>query len=342
MSKGDFMNKVSRNFSGDESGAVAVYVAIALVALMGVAALALDIAHMVTVKRELAKAAEAGALSGARALWPMVLPVDNNETVTPNCTYAENIARLAAQKNRVDGRNLAGDSEITVEVGRWDYATKKFTPGVSVNANGVRVITARANVNMTLAQVLGQGPRNMSATAIAIMDYASNLGDGCIPIAVNKNEAFDGDNNVKDVDIRVRMIPDITDNAGWFVVPPDSASAAKLKEYIDNGTCPMVGEGTTINLQNGADAAVLQALQAKFNQCKAADGTWTVGIPTVDTLKFGQDEQATKPVGLKITEVVTTTNDKEVRGHLVDITEVGKGLPGGTKCGVLAPPKLVE
>jgi Flp pilus assembly protein TadG len=336
------MNKVSRNFSSDDSGAVAVYVAIALVVLMGFAALALDIAHMVSVKRELAKAAEAGALSGARALWPMVLPVDNNETVTPNCTNAENIAKLAAQKNRVEGRNLAGDSEITVAVGRWDFATNTFTPGTSVNANGVRVTTSRADVNMILAQVLGQGSRNMSANAIAVMDYASCLGEGCIPIAVNNDEAFDSNNHVKNIDIRVRMIPDITDNAGWFVVPPNSASAAQLKDYIDNGTCPMVGRGIRINLQNGADGAVLQALQAKFNQCKAADGTWTVGIPTVATLKFGQDDDVVNTVGLKITKVVTTTDDKQVFGHLVNIAEVGKGLPGGTKGGVLAPPKLVQ
>ena len=336
------MNKLSRNFSGDESGVVAAYVAIALVVLLGFAALALDIAHMVSVKRELAKAAEAGALSGARALWPMVLPVDNNEIVNPNCTNAENIAKLAAQKNRVDGRNLAGDSEVTAEVGQWDYASKKFTPGINVNANGVRVTTFRANIQMMFAPIFGVNSKNMSGTAIAIMDYASNLGEGCIPIAVNENEAFDPNGNVKNIDIKVRMIPDTTDNAGWFVVPPNSASAAQLKDYIDNGTCPMVDKGVTINLQNGADGAVLAALQDKFNQCKTADGTWTVSVPTVAEIKFGQDGEVTNTVGLKITKVVTTTADKQVFGHLVNITIVGKGLPGGTKGGVLAPPKLVQ
>ena len=70
------MNRLKQEFSNNESGAVAVYVAIALVVLLGVGALALDVAHMVSVKRELTKAAEAGALAGARALWPMVLPAD--------------------------------------------------------------------------------------------------------------------------------------------------------------------------------------------------------------------------------------------------------------------------
>ena len=42
---------------------------------------------------------------------------------------------------------------------------------------------------MILAQVLGQGPRNMSATAIAIMDFATAVGKGTIPIAVNRDYA---------------------------------------------------------------------------------------------------------------------------------------------------------
>ena len=54
------MKRVKQAFFKDDSGAVAVYVAIALVVLLSGAALALDTAHMVSVKRELTKAAEAG------------------------------------------------------------------------------------------------------------------------------------------------------------------------------------------------------------------------------------------------------------------------------------------
>ena len=67
------MKQVRKGFCGNESGAVAVYVAIGLVVFLGCGALALDIAHLVSVKRELVKAAEAGALSGARGLWPVTL-----------------------------------------------------------------------------------------------------------------------------------------------------------------------------------------------------------------------------------------------------------------------------
>ena len=88
----------------------------------------------------------------------------------------------------LNGANLTTD-EVTVEVGRWNYAAKTFTPGNNSSANSVRVTASRANVSTILAQVLGQGPKNMSATAIAVMDFATAVGKGTLPIAVNQDYA---------------------------------------------------------------------------------------------------------------------------------------------------------
>ena len=79
------MKRAKKEFLDNDSGAVAVYVAIGLVVFLGFAALALDIAHLVSVKRELVKAAEAGALSGARGLWPVDLA--NAASRDPNLEY---------------------------------------------------------------------------------------------------------------------------------------------------------------------------------------------------------------------------------------------------------------
>ena len=304
---------MKKKIFNNESGAVAVYVAIGLVVLLGFGALALDTAHLVSVKRELTKAAEAGALAGARALWPLVLPADTTGNVTPDCTQGVNVALTTATKNPVEGTNLA-TGEVTAESGKWNYATKLFTPTMSTDAIGVRVTTSRANVKTILAQVLGLAPRNLSVTAVAIMDYASCLGLAVLPITLDQNAAFDSDGFVKKIDVTVHMTPDIGDNAGWFTKPPASASASTLKDYVNNQTCLDLSVGTIINLQNGADASVLAAIQDQFNKCMDADGTWTVAIPTVDTVKFGQDEPITNFVGLKITQVLTTTSDKKVLG----------------------------
>ena len=57
-----------QTFRSDESGGVAVIMALALTGMLMMAALVLDLGHLSTVKTEARKAAEAGAYAGARAL----------------------------------------------------------------------------------------------------------------------------------------------------------------------------------------------------------------------------------------------------------------------------------
>ena len=80
---------------------------------------------MVSVKRELVKAAEAGALSGARGLWPRSLHRDHPR---PGMRHRHDHGPHHGDQQRVDGLTLTTD-EVTVEVGRWDYTAKIFTPG---------------------------------------------------------------------------------------------------------------------------------------------------------------------------------------------------------------------
>ena len=85
----------------DQSGAVALIMAAVLVGLCGFAALALDIGHMISVKAELQKAADAGALSGATFLMPYV-----GAPLTPNWTAGQNKATQTVLLNRADNQTL--------------------------------------------------------------------------------------------------------------------------------------------------------------------------------------------------------------------------------------------
>ena len=327
------MNRVGNKFFDNESGAVSVFAAICMVVLLGCAALALDIAHMVSVKRALIKAAEAGALSGARALWPQNLT--NAVGRLPNCTNAETWARTTATKNRVDGTNLAV-GEVTVEVGRWDYSTKQFTPGNTANANGVRVTTFRANVRMMFAPIFGVNSKNMSGAAIAVMDFTKVLGPGCLPIAVNQDYS-----NEPGRVVYIGFNPDPEDNGGWFSVDPHSASASTFRDYINNGTCPSLeAEQTIINLQNGSDASVLHTLKSKL---AFHPGGWETCLPVVDTPKFNHSDLVKTFVHILITEVKDTGNPKYVKGTVLPLGQCALALPGGgNQGGALAPPKLVN
>lgn len=325
------MKRVRKDFLGSESGAVAVYAAIGIVVFLGCAALALDIAHLVSVKRELVKAAEAGALSGARGLWPQnILTATSRD---PDWSNAETKARTTATKNRVDGINLT-TGEVTVEVGRWDYVAKTFTPGNNSSANGVRVTTFRANVPMLLAQVLGQGLRNMQASAIAIMDCATAVGKGTLPIAVNQDYA-----KTPGITVYIGFNPDAEDNGGWFAVDPDNVNAATLKDYIKNDSVPPLNIGDTLDLQNGVVDSALSLIKEEL--ANHTDG-WVVLLPVVDTPKFNHTDQIDAFVPVKITEVKESGTPKYVKGKILTMAEAASALPGGGNFGALAPPKLVQ
>ena len=324
------MNCVKKEFFKNESGAVAVYVAIGIVVFLGFAALTMDIAHLMSVKRELAKAAEAGALSGARGLWPQDLSTAASRD--PNCTNGASVALATTTKNRVESANLI-TGEVTAEVGRWDYATKVFTPGNNSSANGVRVTTHRNNVQMFLAQVLGQTSKNMQATAVAVMDFANAVGKGSLPIAVNLPKI----GNPNDV-IEIRFGNDNTDNGGWFAIEVN-ANASTLKDYIANDSCPAMSIGDTLNLNNGQVDAALKLLAEEL--LTHPDG-WVVLLPEVSTPKYNQTDQIEAFVPIKITKVEPTGGDKYIRGTLLHMAEAAAALPGGGKSGALAPPKLVQ
>jgi Flp pilus assembly protein TadG len=325
------MSRVKKNFWGNESGAVAVYVGIGMVVLLGFGALALDIAHLVSVKRELVRAAEAGALSGARRLWPVDLSAATSRD--PDWSNAETKARTTAMKNRVDGANLTA-AEVTVEVGRWNYVAKTFTPGNNSSANGVRVTTRRDDVPTILAQVLGQAPRDMSAVAIAIMDFATAVGKGTIPIAVNQDYA-----KTPGLTVYIGFNPDPEDNGGWFAVAPDNVNARTLKDYIINDSVPPLHIGDTLDLQNGVVDSALKLLADEL--ATHPDG-WVVMLPVVDTPKFNHTDQVDAFVPIRITEVNETGNPKYVKGIVLTMAEMGSALPGGGNFGALAPPKLVQ
>ncbi len=336
--RGRIMRRVTKNFWGNESGGVAVFVAIALVVLLGAGALTVDIANMVSVKRELVKAAEAGALSGARGLWPSDLSKATSRD--PNWMHAVHMGFTTAAKNKVEGVNLRF-GEILVEAGRWNYATKTFTPGNNSSANGVRVTTRRNNIQMILAQVLGQGPKNISATAIAIMDFASAVGKGCLPIAVNLDKALaPGD------DVYIGFNPDPEDNGGWFAVCPDNVNASTLKDYIKNDSVPPLHVGDTIDLQNGVVDSALKVLEDKL--ALHPDG-WVVFLPVVDTPKFNHTDQVDSFVAVEIPPngVKAQGNPKYVHATILALGLAEAALPGSSSVGVsptgaLAPPKLVQ
>ena len=102
-------------FLADQDGAIGIVIALLLPVLFGFAGLAVDIGHSYAVKSQLKNAADAGALSGARALVPYT-----GSPATPNWAEALSKAPEAVKLNRADNKQLT-DCEVTY--GYWSFTT---------------------------------------------------------------------------------------------------------------------------------------------------------------------------------------------------------------------------
>ena len=303
-------------FREEESGATAVIVALLMAVLLGMGALAIDVGHMYWVQNELQKAAEAGALAGVRGLWPVDLKTDPNRV--PNTGNATTWAFNTAMSNQVAGVNLS-QNEVTVQVGRYDYATQMFNAGVGP-ANSVRVTTHRDNVKMYLANIFGISSKNMAANATAIMDFAAAF-SGSLPIAVNKKYVPLPGSELPADGEPIHANPANSDNGGWFAAPPDTANCDTLVSYLTdpNHPVPLLSQGDYIDFINGNVVPFLQTLQTLVS---TNGGSFDCVLPVVDmealgTTQFNQSMPVDSFVWFRITNVTVAGNDKSIDGKII-------------------------
>lgn len=143
-------------------GAVVVWAAFCLVIVVGFLALAVDSGFITLTQSELQNAADAGALSGARAL-------------AKGRDSAINAVQKWAAKNIAAGKKVAIVAAEDVEVGKWDDATAAFTPLSALSnqsPNAIRVTcrrtASRGNpLGLFFAPVIGVSNSDVIATAVA-------------------------------------------------------------------------------------------------------------------------------------------------------------------------------
>jgi Flp pilus assembly protein TadG len=322
----------------EDQGTGTALAGLCMFVLLGTSAMVADIGHLVSVKSELQRVADAASMAGARALWPTALPMLLNPPANPSCVNAKNVAQLVATSaaNTVDGVTLSSVN-LTISVGNYDYATGDFTPKTdcTLTSNAVKVVARKTIDKIFFARIWNVTSLRPEASAIGTMGFAKAVGKGTLPIAINKFYATPG------TEIYVNFNPDPNDNAGWFADPPDKAGAATFTDYINNAACPPLKIGDVINLQNGQDTSALSALKTKLTN-DYPDG-WDTFLPVVDASKFNQLEPIVAFVPFRILEVMDSGNFKGIRGKVVGLAECASALPGSdVNCGALAPVKAVN
>jgi Flp pilus assembly protein TadG len=251
----------------DQTGAVAVTVAILMFALVGFAALAIDIGYLLVTRNELQNVADAAALAAAGTLGNNYrgmtraeqLDYDCASSVIYPCSEIIEVAQQVGLANRAAGVNIS-ILENEVEIGLWDAgATPPFSTS-TVHPNAVRVTarrdeTSNSSITTFLAGVIGVDTLAVSAFATAALTPQSTVEEGELELPVGiSREWIDG--NPEFCNDRIRFSPtNSTDScAGWTSWTYDPPNDNKLREILDLDDPlinPKMGRGDIIEFTGG-------------------------------------------------------------------------------------------
>jgi Flp pilus assembly protein TadG len=323
-------------------GIIAVYVAILLVVIIGLAALAIDVGYMKVARNELQNAADAAALAGARKLG------DNQiKSVNPVTTDVVSMSQDTANLNKVAGLNLSkvsGSGNIEVQIGQWDADTKTFvnagSPLTAVNVTTKRITgTTDQGVGLFFGSIFNISSHNVQANACAALSgpceekptiplgmgkswFTNDLANrGCKQIAINKTQSScSGWTNLKDVPFKQKDVGDMLQ----LVKPIPTVKAGSYIEFGGGTVEPLVND-----LDNLFRSTTYDVASKTFN----ADGTvkdWTVSVVVYDDSNICENpNERSMVIGfatIKITNVILLGNDKGLEGTVVcNIFQEGPG-----------------
>ena len=162
------------NIRRRERGITLIFVVVAIFALLGVAALAIDLVTLYVSKAEAQRVADAAALAGAKGL------IDSGVTADPSNSqndWTDACAQASAQAQGVAAQGRIGGSppppgNVTITFGSGGAlgaaCPNSGTPGTGFGVNPEIGVTVRsAALPLFLAKIWGQRTSTVSATALA-------------------------------------------------------------------------------------------------------------------------------------------------------------------------------
>ena len=167
-----------------ETGSVIVLVTFFMLAMLGFAALSIDVAHVYQQQRDMQSATDVAALAGVALLT----------NHPPSLVAVIQAAQTIAQTNGVSQAEITASNFGAIEVGRWN--TNGFGGGTFSAAatpyNAVRV-PAKRTVSLLFGKVIGFGQMNPTALSVAMLTAAGSSyggnGGGFMPFGVDQAQA---------------------------------------------------------------------------------------------------------------------------------------------------------
>ncbi|MEK7344568.1 MAG: TadG family pilus assembly protein [Pseudomonadota bacterium] len=338
-----------------QKGSVTVLVALALPVLVGVAALAVDLAYLHVVRNELQNDADAAALAGAGVLY-------KNSLASLNWTAAADTAQSAIALNRAAGHALAdGD----VQTGYWD--TAQTTTGLQAlpltptanDAPAVQVSLGKSDgqnqgpARTFLARIWGILSVPVRVTAVAGVTSPGNVNPGGLfPLAISQcmyqkfwntqpaGPRIDANTGLAYVfKIGSLYKYDHCDSGQWSSLNIRAPGADTVETMIQTGNPIAMSVGDEAWMQSG----VKNSLYADVKQCSAAGskGCEYVVVPVLNQVVSGTTASIVGFACLHVLDAVGG-NDKYI---LVEMsTQCQSPLAGGVgpNYGVASPPSLFK
>jgi len=345
----------------NQNGLTTVVVAIAMVALIGFGALAVDLGYLYIVKGELQNAADSGALAGARVLYIDDATLGAQVNPSANQTALDLVSANYSEKSSVTVQSI--------ERGHWSFATKTFTPNDSllsvslVNVstaeldanvnfiNAVRVVTTRKVVAGTglpaepfFAKIFGIQGTPLVAVAVAYIGYTGSLnaGEADQPIVICEHTLrINGEYSCN----IGRMLTDGSDTAGWTdfsqtascdIGDSSSANASTVNSLVCAGGNPgPIVFGNGITTVNGVMASPLDTFRDCWKAYINANGmtAWSMTLAVVqcDDGKLGGCRTVVGAVDVEIVWVTGNGNDPTYGGVPTKMEDwTGAPITGGT------------
>lgn len=244
------------NPKNGERGMIAILMAVAIVALIGVGSLAVDIGSALVTKSELQNVADASALSATRALAEHYkkCPDDISGYLSSDKCGLGPVIKIQAMAEKYASANTAAGVGISVATA-GDVCFGHYLDGVTCpDLNKVRMVqvtsrrdgTANGVLPTKLATVLGITEISVRATTAAALTPVGKLkaGKGDFPIAIS--ETWFDSHNCGSPDPIVLFPTSPTSCASWHTFDSHPANAAKLRRQIDGLTAGTYSSPETI------------------------------------------------------------------------------------------------
>ncbi len=342
------MRKTWKEFRTDESGGVAVIVTLVLIAMLLTAALVMDLGHLTTVKSEIRKAAEAGAIAGAGALG---LPKGITEW---NWDNGRTTAVATVQQNFADHLSLGDFTSANVQVGWWDMTWDPRTEHDLLPASPSAPIGKVAAVKVTVvkqeggagssgpvaayfASIMGIDSMGAKTSAVAMISPPTKIPyPDAFPFALPYTWVA---NHWKDTsNFQVAANQHIDSGGQWTSFKSTDNSASFIDSLLmGTNNSDSIGVGDSIYIQNGERASIYNVAQTQVGDIRY--------IPVVtDGFLNGAFTTVLAYVPFEITYVNGSGSNPYVEGHFKPgwVDPKASGAGGTPDFGGHLPPKLVQ